>query len=100
MFCYYDSIHVTKIYIHVKMIAVMLTEIMSCYKSMYFPDATPAGPAAPPCPKSAGAREVCEGREPEAAAKRQKVWTEASICTSSLWIEFAFGFCTMTLVHF
>ena len=33
-------------------------------------------------------------------AKRQKFWTEASICTSSLWIEFACEFCTMTLVHF
>ena len=46
-------------------------------------------------------RERCvEGGSLEAAAKRQKFWTEASICTSSLWIEFAFGFCTMTLVHF
>ena len=56
--------------------------------------------AAPPCPKSPRAREVCGGSKLEAASKRQKFWTEASICTSSLWIEFAFGFCTMTLLHF
>ena len=40
------------------------------------------------------------GSQVEAAAKREKFWTEASICTSSLWIEFACEFCTMTLVHF
>ena len=46
-------------------------------------------------------RERCvEKGSLEAAAKRQKFWFETSICTSSLWIEFAFGFCTMTLVHF
>ena len=47
-------------------------------------------------------RERCVegGSQVEAAAKREKFWTEASICTSSLWIEFAFGFCTMTLLHF
>ena len=73
---------------------------------------TPAG-AAPPCPRSAAAMSPARPpaaatpagrsstlpevrcsergvwrREPEAAAKRQKFWTEASICTSSLWIVY------------
>ena len=57
--------------------------------------------AAPPCPNPLERERCVEGgSQVEAAAKRENFWTEASICTSSLWIEFAFGFCTMRLLHF